>query len=189
ADEMRDATDCREAFEAGTVTLARGAPASGETSSRSQADAGEIDFGDDSGNWTHDGECDDGRFQGIGMGLTSPDYFGTDATDCRTLFEAGDITYIGTPEPLPAPEQPGIPAAPVGVVNGVDYGDDSGFFPLDGECDDPRFAGDGVWSNAGADGIRADASDCLAAVEAGTATYVGDGNGQGQGGQDDVFIN
>jgi len=48
-----------------------------------------IDFGDDSGQFANDGECDDGRFVGNKMGLTSSER--TDATDCRALYESGEI--------------------------------------------------------------------------------------------------
>lgn len=53
-----------------------------------------IDFGDDSGDWSHDGECDDPRFRGDGMAAPplSDDDLRRDATDCRELFESGRIT-------------------------------------------------------------------------------------------------
>ena len=52
-----------------------------------------IDFGDDSSVWNNDGECDDPRFVGPGMGLTSVDeYIQRDATDCRELSEAGRVS-------------------------------------------------------------------------------------------------
>ena len=59
----------------------------------STADSGESDFGDDTGRWAEDGECDDPRFEGPGMGLTdNEDALGHDATDCRELLEAGLIS-------------------------------------------------------------------------------------------------
>ena len=53
-----------------------------------------IDFGDDTGAWAHDGECDDPRFRGDGMAASplSDDDLRRDATDCRELFESGRIT-------------------------------------------------------------------------------------------------
>lgn len=51
---------------------------------------GNIDFGDDSGFFTLDDECDDPRFQGNGA-VGGSELF-SDATDCRTLYEAGSIT-------------------------------------------------------------------------------------------------
>ncbi len=57
-----------------------------------------IDFGDDTSDWARDGECDDPRFRGLGMAAaTSPADRGRDATDCRALFESGDITLRPTP--------------------------------------------------------------------------------------------
>ena len=50
-------------------------------------------FGDDSSQWSQDGECDDPRFQGTGMASTliDADRF-SDATDCRDLYNLGRIT-------------------------------------------------------------------------------------------------
>ncbi len=56
-----------------------------------------IDFGDDSGDWANDNECDDSRFEGPGM-TTTPlleEDIGHDATDCRTAYEAGRLTLRG----------------------------------------------------------------------------------------------
>lgn len=51
-----------------------------------------VAFGDDSSAWANDGECDDPRFEGRGMAATLvADDLGHDATDCRRLYEAGDI--------------------------------------------------------------------------------------------------
>jgi hypothetical protein len=49
---------------------------------------GRIQFGDDSSEWSFDGECDDPRFEGRGMAsaLLDEDRF-RDATDCRKLLE------------------------------------------------------------------------------------------------------
>jgi len=53
----------------------------------------DIDFGDDSSVWANDGECDDPRFQGPGThSILLEEDRGADATDCRTLYEAGQIT-------------------------------------------------------------------------------------------------
>ena len=51
-----------------------------------------IDFGDDTSQWSNDGECDDPRFEGDGMGLTGDnDHIRHDATDCRNLHQTGSI--------------------------------------------------------------------------------------------------
>ncbi len=54
---------------------------------------GTVDFGDDSGDYAKDGECDDLRFKGSGMtntGLIAADIM-HDASDCRAAFKAGKI--------------------------------------------------------------------------------------------------
>lgn len=51
-----------------------------------------IDWGDDSGKWSNDGECDDPRFSGPGTDsiMMEADRM-RDATDCRKLFGEGRI--------------------------------------------------------------------------------------------------
>jgi hypothetical protein len=81
SDIMRDATDCRTAFNQGLIRLREGQGASA------------IEFGDDSSEWAWDGECDDPRFVGPGMTQTmllQSDVM-RDATDCRTAFNNGRI--------------------------------------------------------------------------------------------------
>ncbi|MBN9335085.1 hypothetical protein [Devosia sp.] len=154
ADRMKDATDCRAAYEAGTVTLK-------DTGAAATAmPAAEIDFGDDSSEWAKDGECDDPRFVGTGSAtqLVEADRM-KDATDCRAAFEAGTVTLKDTSATSTA---------------AIDYGDDSSEWAKDGECDDPRFTGKGVATTTLAEDIKKDATDCRAAVEAGTATYTGE---------------
>ncbi len=87
------------------------------------------DFGDNTSRWANDGECDDPRFEGEGAADTLlDDDRGHDATDCRKLFNAGRIALRS-------------PAA--NTNDAVDFGDDSSEWARDGECDDPRFQGDG----------------------------------------------
>lgn len=123
--------------------------------------AQEISFGDDSGEYAFNGECDDPRFTGPGMTQTvllSSDRF-ADATDCRTAFEAGRLTLH--PHEFPGTGDP-VDAA------GIDFGDDSGEYVRDGECDDPRFTGPGMTGTPLIeDDVRADATDCSAAWLAG----------------------
>ena len=60
--------------------------------SASVALASSIDFGDNSSEWSYDGECDDPRFAGRGMAEVLLDEdLGRDAADCRALYQAGSI--------------------------------------------------------------------------------------------------
>lgn len=158
----RDATDCRAAFEAGKLTLRADAPAipSRSTTPVVPAAAGSIDFGDDSSQWANDDECDDKRF--IGAGMTSTPLLdsdiGHDATDCRKAFEAGKLTLRADAE-----NTPDI------IHDGVNFGNDSGDYAQDGECDDNRFVGTGMAQPPlSRDHARRDATDCRAAYVAGS---------------------
>lgn len=115
--------------------------------------APEFSFGDDSGDYSRDGECDDPRFVGSGMtttALLSADVL-RDATDCKTAYDAGTITLRG-----------------IADDGKVDFGDDKGEYAKDGECDDLRFKGPGMTGTALiADDIMHDASDCRTAYKAG----------------------
>ncbi len=55
-----------------------------------------IDFGDDSGNYSNDSECDDPRFEGPGAypGSLEDEAF-RDASDCRMLFDSGQVQFVG----------------------------------------------------------------------------------------------
>ncbi len=109
---------------------------------------GSVRFGDDKGEWANDKECDDPRFEGQGMAsvLVEEDRL-HDATDCRTLFEAGSIQLRGK-------------AGGVDPASGIDFGDDSSTWARDGECDDPRFEGEGVASSLVDADLYRDATDC-----------------------------
>ncbi|MCY3843305.1 MAG: ankyrin repeat domain-containing protein [Acidobacteria bacterium] len=127
------------------------------------------DFGDDSGAWPNDGECDDGRFTGEGMGVRSE--VGRDASDCYGLFNVGRIRWRSAGERespgeervrLVDPEEP--PSVAEDVVADEDFGDDSGLFPNDGECDDARFTGEGMGFTFQ---VRQDGTDCSTLLNAG----------------------
>jgi hypothetical protein len=113
---------------------------------------GRIQFGDDSGDWTVDGECDDPRFEGQGMAsvLLDEDRY-RDATDCRKLFDEGRVRLSGT----------------AGRSGGIDFGNDSSSWARDGECDDPRFVGDGMASTLLDEDAYSDATDCESLVSQG----------------------
>ena len=157
ADRLADATDCRAAFQAGTVQLASGEPSTPTTpvatvpaeveavprpkatpatpqpvaTEAGSAAPGQVQFGDDSSEWANDGECDDRRFTGQGM-ATSMDWrsVGRDASDCRALYDAGSIRLWNPLEAQAATQ-----------CAAIDFGDNTSQFADDGECDDPRFEG------------------------------------------------
>jgi len=163
-DRLKDATDCRAAFEAGTVIF--GEQSDSDTAAQPMVRP-EIDFGDDSSKWANDGECDDPRFTGAGAAaeLVDEDRL-KDATDCRAAYEAGTVTFSDEADG-------GVAAQPLADADIV-FGDDSSEWANDGECDDPRFTGTGVARETLAADIRRDASDCRAAYEAGTAQFQGE---------------
>ncbi len=118
-----------------------------------------INFGDDSSQWSNNGECDDGRFTGPGLTSTPllEDDVLADATDCRNAYNAGQLTLAG-----------------VSKDGTIDFGNDSGEWSNDGECDDMRFAGPGMTTTPLLqEDIMRDASDCRAAFQAGQLTLAG----------------
>ncbi|WP_100368730.1 hypothetical protein [Yoonia maricola] len=150
-DIMRDATDCRTAYEAGLLTLSGDGP--------DDLIIEGVNFGNDNGEWSNDGECDDPRFVGAGMTATPllADDVLRDATDCSTAFTAGNLTLLG-----------------VDAKGGIDFGNDEGEWSNDGECDDMRFAGPGMTTTVLLyDDVMRDATDCRAAYEAGQLTLAG----------------
>ncbi len=160
----KDATDCRAAYEAGNISLKDTSAAPVDTPV-TQADTpaapAEVEFGDDSSEWAKDGECDDPRFQGTGTAdeLVDAD-LRKDATDCQTAYDAGTVTI-----------NPDYQAGTGTEAAAIDYGDDTSKWAKDGECDDPRFSGTGVAGELVDEDRLHDATDCRAAVEAGTATF------------------
>jgi hypothetical protein len=113
------------------------------------------DFGDDASEWARDGECDDPRFEGDGSAETLLDEDnGHDATDCRSLFQAGRIALRG-------------------AASAIDFGDDSSEWARDGECDDPRFAGDGSAATLLEADAYHDATDCRTLLSQGRVSLRG----------------
>lgn len=119
-----------------------------------------IQFGDDSGDWANDGECDDPRFEGEGMAsvLLDEDTY-RDAIDCEDLFSQGLIVLRAD-----------------AASGGIDFGDDSSTWARDGECDDPRFAGAGVAAYLTDADLYRDATDCRDLFDQGLVELV-DGAG------------
>ncbi|ODT68299.1 MAG: hypothetical protein ABS75_20920 [Pelagibacterium sp. SCN 63-23] len=160
-DIARDASDCRAAFEAGTITLAEAVPAITAID--------DIDFGDDSSEWAKDQECDDPRFVGAGMASDPLDEdILSDASDCRQAYEDGTIALAE--EATRAPSSQVVASVLEALANRIDFGDDSGSWPNDGDCDDPDFVGPGAISGSAESDRLGDASDCRAAFLAGTVS-------------------
>jgi len=109
-----------------------------------------IRFGDDSGPVSNDGECDDRRFAGPGMAdRLSWENLGRDATDCSNLYLTVSVYLWDKQE-----------AMLLTNCQAIDFGDDSGDYPNDYECDDYRFEGRGVGMHLFEGAVGTDASDC-----------------------------
>ncbi|MCL4187891.1 MAG: hypothetical protein KJZ85_09800 [Rhodobacteraceae bacterium] len=114
------------------------------------AGAAAPDFGDDTGRYPNDGECDDRRFVGQGMAQSfSWKEAGRDASDCRHLHSRGLLRLWVLDEARAATD-----------CSRLDFGNDVGEYVNDGECDDPRFEGVGVASGLTRDNVGQDATDC-----------------------------
>lgn len=80
----RDASDCRALHDAGSIRLWT----PGESQAATQCVA--IDFGDNVSQYANDGECDDPRFEGLGVaGTLNASEAGHDAADCSQLCTFG----------------------------------------------------------------------------------------------------
>ncbi|MEJ5975571.1 hypothetical protein WG901_02910 [Novosphingobium sp. PS1R-30] len=123
-----------------------------------------IDFGDDSGKFAKDGECDDMRFSGPGMTDTTliDSDIRHDASDCRSAYNQGRLTYQG------GRRSGATPVAATSDADRIQWGDDAGKYAKDGECDDKRFQGAGMTSTPLLDSdIKHDATDCRTAFRQG----------------------
>lgn len=119
-----------------------------------------INFGDDSNAFANNGQCSDTRFRGEGMGNITLNEIANDASDCSTLYNDGKIFLSSEPARM--------------LAAAIDFGDDLGDWPLDEECDDPRFTGTGLAFSASRDDIRHDATDCRNLLYQGMVYLVGE---------------
>lgn len=158
-----DATDCRKAWNEGKIVLTQ---------------SGLPNFGNDSGRWANDGVCDDSRFSGAARqnaAITSDSHHLKDATDCRQAWNNGGLTYV-----VASKASKGIGAMPA-------FGNDSGNYANDGDCDDARFSADGDNYNYQREHVLRDATDCRQAFVAGEVTLLLDfGDDSGNWANDDV---
>ncbi|MDJ0908767.1 MAG: hypothetical protein QNI99_06220 [Woeseiaceae bacterium] len=145
-DRNRDANDCRDLYNAGMIRL-RGSAGGGSR----QVNSSGVDFGNNTSDWANDGECDDPRFEGRGMASVLLDEdLRRDANDCRDLYNAGMIRLRGSSAPASAPSS----------GSNINFGNDTSDWANDGECDDPRFIGDGMASVLLDEDLGRDATDC-----------------------------
>lgn len=128
-------------------------------------DMSSFDWGNDTSMWANDDECDDPRFEGPGASNVMLDEdLRADATDCKTLFEAGQISLVD----LSNPAQGGM------IFEDIDFGNDTSDYANDGECDDPRFEGPGTDEILLDEDRGRDASDCQALYIAGEIALAGE---------------
>lgn len=115
------------------------------------AAAQDIDFGDDSSTWANNGNCDDRRFTGPGMGEDLDwDDAGRDRTDCMKAFLAGKLKLWTMTAALAATD-----------CAAIEWGDDENALGArDGYCDDPRFEGMAMAGILLAQDEGHDATDC-----------------------------
>lgn len=123
----------------------------------SPASSAEIDFGDDAGEYAKDGECEDRRFIGLGMGsLVSAEAQKHDATDCKRLFDAGLLKLVD-----------GGKGRSSTICSKINFGDNSSDYADDGECDDYRFDGTGADAALNLGDLARDRNDCKKLCESG----------------------
>nr|WP_156780770.1 YbjN domain-containing protein [Hyphomonas sp. Mor2] len=109
-----------------------------------QLTVGQIEWGDDSGDYANDDACDDARFHDDGDDWSyQRNHVLHDATDCRTLYEAGSITLF------------------------LDFGNNSGEYADDNTCDDNRFTGEGRSILTTDSHVKRDSADCIVAYQNG----------------------
>ena len=158
ADNLPDVPGRRRADAAGSP-----ASASRTADTRPPTRHQSIDFGDDTGEYARDGECDDPRFEGAGMSLPAGlgSQIGRDAADCRQHYRANRISLSG-----------------VDLNSGrIDFGDDprgdSVWWVQDSDCDDPRFQGVGMARHPIGRARGHDATDCRRLFDSGRIRLFG----------------
>ncbi|UXN74573.1 hypothetical protein N8D56_05430 [Devosia sp. A8/3-2] len=152
-----DATDCKAAYAAGTVSFDPDGTAATSASPAST----EFDYGSDTSKWANDGECDDPRF--VGEGTNKKQLYEdqmADATDCKALEAEGKVQIREVYKPSYAA------GAPYDSSD-IEFGDNTSSYANDDQCDDPRFEGPGAAITLLDSDLEHDADDCKAAFEAG----------------------
>lgn len=160
--QMRDANDCRSLFESGQISLVSGADASPELSSvastNTQTNEPAATPRETYTVGTPRGDIN-GALQEDGSLFASGTVYGDQISSDGNNISAPNTTF--RPAPTPASSN-----------TSIEFGDNSSAFANDGECDDPRFEGDGMAVVSFDEDIAHDANDCRAAFEAGTITLI-----------------
>ncbi len=161
---MRDANDCRSLFESGQVTLVAGADPSPSVAAATTAIPQSQPVAQTRDNYevgTPRGDINGAR-QEDGSLFASGTVYGDrlDPSDTSNNTLTPNVTNLA---PAPARST---------STGGIQFGDNSSIYANDGECDDPRFEGDGMAAISFDEDIERDANDCRAAYEAGTITLI-----------------
>lgn len=158
--EMRDADDCRTMFESGRVTLVAEASPSPSLSSAASASR-------------QASQPVAARQEAYAIGTPRGDVDGATLED-GSIYASGTV-YGGLINPGDLSGNP-MPRAANYVPDtnppAIDFGNNSSTWANDGECDDPRFEGDGMAFTSIDDDRGKDAEDCRAAFDAGTITLI-----------------
>jgi hypothetical protein len=118
-----------------------------------------IDFGDDTGTWPNDDECDDSRFEGDGMAFTLyENNIFHDANDCQTLYSSGAIQLIPEPEAV---------VASIGLQQGSLSSTDA---TRDNDSYVDRYTFEGVEGSSAVIDLRSSAFDTLLIVRSPSGT-------------------
>jgi hypothetical protein len=84
---QHDANDCENLYRQGGLTFLEGEMIDPNAAVTAFIANAEIDFGNNSSEWSDDGECDDPRFSGHGVAaVTDPSDVGQDANDCALVY-------------------------------------------------------------------------------------------------------
>jgi len=162
--EMRDANDCRNLFESGQVTLVAGDGASPSSAAIASSTAQQR-------------QPEPQPQEAYTIGVPRGDIDGASQPD-GSLFASG--TVYGQPinggdnSRNPIPDTTNFAPSPARSLRSgsIDFGDNTSDYANDGECDDPRFEGEGMAFVSFDEDIARDADDCRAAYEAGTITLI-----------------
>lgn len=121
----------------------------------SMANAQSVKFGNNSSQYSNDGECDDRRFFGDGMASDlDKDDIRKDAADCKELYRSKLIQVWVQSDAKAATR-----------ISNINFGNNSSEWANDGECDDIRFEGPGAAATTSTSDVGKDKNDCRKMVK------------------------